>query len=939
MRPIKLELSAFGPYKDKVEINFDKVGSQGIFLITGDTGSGKTTIFDGICFALFGTASGSRRETNSFRSDFSSDDVSTYVHFSFQHKDVVYYLERVPRYYRKKKRGEGTTLVSGDASLRYLDRVITGDKNVTDKCTEILGMNINQFRQIVMIAQGEFMELLYAKSKDRAEILRHIFDTGIYKDISDRLKDIYLKKKREYEDSKLSINNNLSSIIWKDNLNIDDNITTIMNCLEEQNSEDSLLENNLEVSRGKLDKKLSHLIKDISEGKLLQESKLNLSDEKNKLSMLLLKDDDIKKKEALLFKSKDIWDQVIPLQELYDDRLKKYEKVIKDLDKNKLKYDELMIQYEIILKKYQELDHLRDEESELKKQQSNYQEKLSVINDIHNLEKEINEKKLYLDYLTYYEKKNIIIKFQQFHQLESKISLIRNEFEEKKSNYFLEHQKYLGNYDLFLSAQAGMLASTLKDGVACPVCGSLEHPKKAKYSGNVLSREELDKELAKNDILKKELDEYVNKIYQLENDIVVMKHDLEGIDEEELLKDIQEMESNFKDKDFSLSVDDKVKLEKELSILEVRFLEKKNSVIDLNENLIHNEIDNLIQKISDISTNINTIQKEYADIEKKKVSLESIIQLMEKEKLSLSEEMIEKEKEYIESYQKLGYQDRDNYLNNMLSKKDMDIISDEIKVYQEQIISIQSHIKALEDFIKDKRSVDLGKKESEREIVSSKINEINLSLKDIHSRLVHNVDLYDKIKKFSTDLSKEEKELMLYKDLSDTANGNIVGQNKLEFEQFVQASYFDRVLKEANQRFSYMTDYRFQLLRHDEASRISDKLGLEIEVFDNYTGKRRDIKSLSGGESFKAALSLALGMSDTIQMYSGGVVVDAMFIDEGFGSLDVTSLESALNAIMMLSEGNKMIGIISHVSELQSRIDNKIVVKKSNIGSSVSVLM
>ena len=214
-----------------------------------------------------------------------------------------------------------------------------------------------------------------------------------------------------------------------------------------------------------------------------------------------------------------------------------------------------------------------------------------------------------------------------------------------------------------------------------------------------------------------------------------------------------------------------------------------------------------------------------------------------------------------------------------------------------------------------------------------------MSLKAVGGRLSNNKQLFDNLKDVSQKIIKLENEVMIYKDLSDTANGSITGKNKLEFEQYVQASYFDRVLVSANKRLKYMTDERYQLVRKEEASKISDKLGLELEVMDYYTGKRRDIKSLSGGESFKASLCLALGMSDTIQEYSGGVVVDAMFIDEGFGSLDDESLEQALNSILFLGAENKVIGIISHVNELKSRIDKKIVVNKSNNGSTINLVI
>ena len=216
MRPIKLVISAFGPYRDEVVIDFEKLGSSGIYLITGETGSGKTTIFDAISFALYGEASGSRRENSSFRSDFAKDDVKTFVKLIFVHKEVIYEIERVPKYMRKKLRGDGFTTVTGDATLLYLDKVISGDKNVNDKVIEILGINVKQFKQIVMIAQGEFLELLLAKPKDRAAIFRHIFDTSIYKNISDSLKSKYLEIKREYEDSSLSLNHYLESINWNE---------------------------------------------------------------------------------------------------------------------------------------------------------------------------------------------------------------------------------------------------------------------------------------------------------------------------------------------------------------------------------------------------------------------------------------------------------------------------------------------------------------------------------------------------------------------------------------------------------------------------------------------------------------------------------------------------------------------------------------------------
>ena len=316
---------------------------------------------------------------------------------------------------------------------------------------------------------------------------------------------------------------------------------------------------------------------------------------------------------------------------------------------------------------------------------------------------------------------------------------------------------------------------------------------------------------------------------------------------------------------------------------------------------------------------------------------EYVIKILEKEIDEFKKELEIKNKEYVDSYKKLGYGSEDDYLNIRLTDEKYAEYEDDVNCYDEKIKDLNSQLKALEEFIKDKKRIDISNLECDRDNKNVELSEIELSLKNIHSKINNNKIVYDKLNSVYKNVQSLEKELAIYEDLSNTANGNIKGKNKLEFEQYVQASYFDNVLKSANVRFSYMTDSRYLLARKIESLKISDKLGLELEVIDNYTGKRREITSLSGGESFKASLALALGMSDVIQSYSGGIVVETMFIDEGFGSLDSESLESAMNAIMMLSNNDRLIGIISHVNELKDRIDKKIIVKKSGCGSSVSV--
>ena len=940
MKPIKLVISAFGPYKDRVEIDFDKLGDNGIFLITGDTGSGKTTIFDALSFGLFGEASGSRRENGSFRSDFASDEVNTFVELSFEHKGVIYNIERVPRYTRKKKRGDGVTLVGGDASLNYLDTVVTGDKNVTDKCIEILGMNANQFKQIVMIAQGEFLNLLLSKTKDRATIFRHIFDTGIYKDISDKLKDNYLKKRREYEDSCISIKGYISSIQIEDELLEDKGIDYVLDILDKEIAKDKVYELELEEEKNNLVNISSKLIEIISEGKILNDSINSYNKAKEYLSILLNNEDAIKNNEDVLRKNKGIWDIIMPkymeLSKLKDEVLNKRNK----LDNKKQEYDDILKDYEVILDKYNGIKIKLEEIQVCNRLIEDNSKKIILLDDISKYRDEldsINKKLLYCNLM---EKSGILDKFRDAKNKEISLNELRAKIIKLRNEYVKDNELYVKNYDMFLSAQAGILASNLKDGDACPVCGSFNHPNLAKIVANVLTKEELDKEKTRLEDKYKELENYRLELVAKEKELDSLKNELKEKNENVLIAEIDNLKGKCIGLNFDISKIDINKLDMDAKRLELLITEKYR---DLDDNI---DKDSLICDINNKKKLVNSIEKEIEDIRnsydkvlKDKSSIESLIKVLGDDIDSLNNSIDKLQVEYVNVYQKLGYDNEEEYLKVKIEKNELKNIEEEVSKYREELTSVKNNISNLEKIVKDKVEVKLEAYNEELNEVNKKLDVIGLSLKNINNKLFNNKKIYDNLKDVSQKTTKLEKEVMIYKDLSDTANGTIAGKSKLEFEQYVQASYFDRVLVSANKRLSYMTDDRYELLRKEEATKVSDKLGLELEVMDYYTGKKRDIKSLSGGESFKASLSLALGMSDTIQEFSGGVVVEAMFIDEGFGSLDDESLEQAMNAMMMLSQGNKIIGIISHVNELKSRIDKKIVVKKSSMGSSVSLVV
>ena len=521
--------------------------------------------------------------------------------------------------------------------------------------------------------------------------------------------------------------------------------------------------------------------------------------------------------------------------------------------------------------------------------------------------------------------------------MKKKLELEEVKFKDVSKKYREYNEKYVKAYEDFLNEQVGIIAGNLVDGCPCPVCGSLEHPNKASIRVSVLSKNDLDS--LKNDVdnLSKDMEDLVVVINGIRKDIDIYNGEVGGYDYNELVEELANISVNKK---YDLDKYNKDELDREIVSLTSLVEDKKKVVRDIdNVDVLKSLIDKVSNELVRVNDEIKEINNSYTNICVEKEKYDVLLINLENDLVDLEKEYSLLSKEYTLSYKEIGYNNEEEYLLLLIDKKKLDEYDKEINSYKLNVVEISSRIKSLEDFLKGKSYVNLEEFERKKSLLEDEIKEKNVSLKEINNKLFNNINVYSKISDVYDKSMMLEKSVMVYKDLSDTANGNISGKNKLEFEQYVQASYFDMVLVSANKRFSYMTDERFLLVRKEESLRVSDKLGLEFEVIDNYTGKRRDIKSLSGGESFKAALSLSLGMSDVIQEFAGGIVVDAMFIDEGFGSLDDNSLEQALNAIMMLGQGEKIIGIISHVNELKNRIDKRIVVKKSNSGSNVQVVV
>lgn len=896
MKPINLIISAFGPYKDKVTIDFTKLGENGIFLITGDTGAGKTSIFDAISFAIFGEVSGSNRPIQSVRSDFAELDTETFVELEFIHKNKTYKILRNPSYEKPKKKGEGFTKKAADASLEYDNKVISGIKNVDTKVEEILGINAKQFKQIAMLAQGEFLKILFAESKDRTEIFRKIFDTNIYNLIAKKLKERLKENEDNLKELKNSFITNTANIMWSEEKNIyfstkDLNEVDIENILSDLTEE---LKNN-ETDNLKIEANISKEEKEIGqfEEKIKKTEELNIKIDN--YTELLKKQIEYKNKEKDIVELKD---KVIKNQKIKEAIKPKEEKV-----KN---------QNELTAKLERELENLKVNIIKGKEKEKEHEKKIEAVDKIGKIYKEYSEcteiKKELL------EKGNRLKKIEELEL--KKVTQVKN-YTKLENEYKIMNNEYLDKEDEFFKEQAGIIAEKLEDNKPCPVCGSLEHPCIAKKSTSVLTKQELDKLKKvlenKQQEKQKQQEECINTNSQINALIQEFKENLETEFNLEELKKVLREEFNK----------NKVRLEKDEQILITEY----TKIFEEKLVLANFEFETFKDKI------IANINLEKNELVKDKTLQDEKTKQLEESRASLKEY----KEEYIKELTKLGLKTEEEYKKMLISDNEIENIQKYIEKFNTTVTINNTKIVDLEKEVKGKQKIDLSEEKDKLLQRKQHLEEERKIHVQVKGKLDNNTRIYKLLIENSKELKRKIKDFIIYDELSRTANGTLLGKKRIEFEQYVQATYFDMVILEANKRLAKMTENRYWLLRKEEPEKISDKVGLELEVMDNYNGKKRDVKSLSGGEAFKAALSLALGLSDVIQSYSGGVVIDTLFIDEGFGSLDTESREQAINTLSLLIDNNKLIGIISHVTELKERIDKKIIVTKTSDGSKIEI--
>ena len=853
MRLKKLTIQAFGPFKDKVIIDFEKNNiNKGLLLITGDTGAGKTSIFDAICFALYGEASSNTRKVNSLRSDFASFDIETYVELSFEHNNKNYVIKRSPEYERKSKRGSGTTKEPASAEFEINGRIETKTTAVTKEIEQLLGLDYRQFHQIAMLSQGEFTKFLLANSDEKTSIFRKIFNTDIYSQIMYKLKDNLSLKEQKYKNIKENIDKERSKLNDESYISLTEEELIIK--LEEKINDLTKDVKTIEDKKDKLNKDIQQKKSKLDKINDLNKKIKNYNDTTIKLNDLLNNNQNIEEEQKLIDYNRNI---VVEL----DTILNNIKQNQKELKENKDKY-------QINIKEKEEIEkQLNSNQEEFKK--------IDTYNDTYEkLNEELTIKKNYLDKLNDYNRINNNLNKTKL-DYQSTIAKLKD----KNENYLLMKESYYA--DLAFS-----LTSELKDNEPCPVCGSKDHPHIAKQQISICTKKELDQIEKEVNNLNKELNTYETRIEEFKNNITNLNLDSNLNYDTEYKETIELINS----------IENKIK----------KLKEENKTLIQLKEKL-NNNYTKTITNIKTIELNIN--------------------------KYNL---LIKENEDKLSNFLKENNTTIEEYNTKKITKEELNKIETKIKNYNSKKKEYETTINILKEEVEGKKEENPSSLQTELETLNNQFKSYEKDLRDINTQININEMIKNNISNDYKEYLTIKEEYSLIKELSDTANGRLTGKQKITFENYVQSYYLTNVLVEANKRLFKMTDGRYEL-RRKESGNLNEKIGLEFSVFDAYTGKERDVSSLSGGEKFKASLSLALGLSDVISMYAGGIKMECLFVDEGFGSLDQDSLNQALNTLTDLADNDKLIGIISHVSELISRIENKIIVKKENTGSTITI--
>ena len=1066
MKPIKLIISAFGPYTGLMpEIDFTKFEERGLFLIAGDTGAGKTTIFDAICFALYGTTSGSYRDTANLRCESAPDDVETYVEFHFSHQGKNYRVWRRPKYMRlNKKTGIGMVEQKGDAVFSEEGKSpIQGFDKVNSAIKDLLHIDDKQFKQIAMIAQGEFWALLNAKTDERTKILRNIFSTEGYNAIEFKLKDRMDESYRRMMNSGNSIIQYFCDVKAADESEEAEELAVMQekarNSKEAWNIEEMLrLIDRLLEADGKSLERLDRTFKDEeSELRTIQDQQAlaksdnqaldslkELEDEKEKLAV---KATQMQEREQLLLRQKAATREVKPYFAAWTDKIEEIRRVKAELSDIETELAEAANDQTLareafaqaeerseearkLLKaaekigedeeKYQLRENLTKELSALQEQKEGIEKEAAGLKEARDkLETRQASLKIVIEELAHkpQERNDAERQLEKVEALEKEISVILedqvSEREKKVASYTFAQEEYKKARDRYDAAadesrsakrrledsRAGLLAEGLEEGEKCPVCGSVHHPELAKLPKDFVTEkavrklqetEEEVREISsaasiKAGEKKASLDLYESMMKKaIVNCLAspVLKESAEDMGDALSEKsDLDILLAGLKDaKELVLAKEQKIgdevtmlrdaceELEQANQTLKEIQEEELPALASQEKNLVGRTKENETKLTETQTTRKNIGQLPFANWDEAKNAMEQaakegktivdeISNLREKckqvdEKVAGIKAAINTKKEQLEHCQEEeetchkdlqqaliahAFGTVDEMRAFLMSEEDIEEAEKEINRYTQALETNKRMLEQARKAAEGKKRINLAEINELCHQKEAKVNALRSQVNQAETRRNSNQEKQKNIRNLQEDHKKAVHDNQLAARLYKLVKGT-TGNGKITLEQYIQAAGFDGIIAAANRRLLPMSDSQYELYRKSGDLGKQSNTFLDLEVLDNYTGHRRPVGNLSGGESFKASLSLALGLSDTVSSNMGGIQVDALFVDEGFGTLDKKSIESAMDILIHLSGANKLVGVISHREELKC-IPQKILVRKEKDGSNITIDM
>lgn len=924
MKPLKLTMSAFGSYAGKNVIDFTGQ-QQGIFLITGDTGAGKTTIFDAITYALYNQTSGGERNGNMMRSQYAQQETETYVELEFLYRGQTYRVRRNPDYKITKTLKNGKIReqkVPHSVELTMPDGTVFPEKkNATDaKIIEILGLTADQFSQIVMIAQGDFLKLLYTKSDERKMIFSKLFRTDIYWKIQENLRRKSMEMDERIQENDRAFEQEKSRIILlpeSEELPLDELVERLRERLKDALKEQNLRRANVEELNKKITKyeeinKLFVSLEKIRQtGKELEARQAESKERRQQIEnarkadkVLVAEQQNLRQQQEVEQSAQAIAKMTEILannQEMFETLKTQLQEVEAEQKREAADIQKKMLALEQSFPSYEALQNARSEEQQAKK----------VWEDLGKTSEESFHKK----------KAGIAALKEQQKQQEQVVEQTKKNWEQTSLSASESAKHYEHMYEAFLKEQAGILAENLSAGCPCPVCGSTVHPDPAKLSDHAVT--ELEVEQAKK----------TRAAAEEKRDLAYAAFEAEKTEKQKLAQAVEKEEA-----DFVLAQTIAKQQRKEA---EQNYVSLQKTAEQIREKLVYPSLAEAKKQYAAMQKALEAAEQE---IERKRQKVSELAEAMntlkgqklaEEENQKTAKKLAAKtEKEYAKLLEKSGFVSEETYHLAILPERSRSKLEREEKEYESQCLRQQSEQKLLEKQVSGKTYTDTTELNEQLKAEKQALKEAEKTYMELHTAYENDRSVLQNCAVYLEKGKKLESEDQVIKSLSKTANGRLSGSAKIDFETYIQRQYFKQIIHEANKRLLTMSNHQFILKLKEEANtgRKTNE-GLDLSVYSLVTDSERDVKTLSGGESFLAALAMALGLSDIVERSAGAIHPDMMFIDEGFGSLDAQSRQQAIEVLGELAGDSRMVGIISHVTELKEQIDRKLVVNRTDNGS------